>query len=54
MAGPPHTNIRHNDFTPCIVQPTDAPLPMIDSINCEQLGTQFVEMDPQKLQVYNM
>ena len=51
IIGPPHTNIRHNDFTPCIVKPTKTPPPMIDSINCDQLGAHLVETDPEKLMV---
>ena len=51
--GPPHTNIRHNEFTPCIIRPSDTPLPMIDSINCDQLGARLIELDRQKLQVRN-
>ena len=51
FTGPPHTNIRHNEFTPCIIPPSDMPLPMIDSMNCDQLGARLVELNQQKLQV---
>ncbi|XP_065905012.1 protein wntless-like [Dysidea avara] len=50
--GPPHTNVRHNDLSPCVIKPRNEPHPpMVDSINCDQLGAKLVEHDQSKLQV---
>ena len=52
LLGPPHTNVRHNDLSPCAIKPSNKlPPQMVDSINCNQLGGKIMEHDQTKLQV---